>query len=96
MAASQPELFAGVLASNPKFADYVRGHPDAYQCFAIETLRALRCGTKPGEISAKAIAELCRPRVRDGIDNCWITLLSRLFEEREGREVFRKRRRRVE
>lgn len=95
MTATQPELFTSVLDNNPEFAEYLRKHGDAYIAFSVETQKALRNGEKPGQIGAKAIAERCRSRIRGGLDNRYVTLLSRLFEEKHGREVFRKRRRRA-
>lgn len=96
MTTTQPDLFPTVLDGNHEFAEYVRFHPEAYQEFYLETRRALRDGERPGQIGAKAIAERIRVRVPGGLDNRYVTLLSRLVEERLGKQVFRKRRRRLE
>lgn len=97
MTETQPDLFDTVMGMNPEFADYVRKHPQAYEEFARETLASIRRGERL-PMGAKAVTERCRAKVLSrspggyGIDNRWVTLLSRLFEEKHGSEVFRKRR----
>ena len=98
--AAQFDMFPAVLDQHEEFAAYVAARPDVLRVFQAETVTALRNGEQPGKIGAKAIAERCRAQVRSpkggyGIDNRWVTLLSRLVEERLQREIFRKRKTRV-
>ncbi len=84
------------LERDSNLTEYIRKHPAAYEAFVRETRAALSNGEAAGKIGAKAIAERCRHKIKSGIDNRYVTGMSRLCEEKLGREIFRKRKKAIE